>query len=205
MLGEQARAPARAPRCAGCAAPAAACGTARARPGSAGSARRGGAAARSSDDRAVGRRRPAASATSSHRIGHAPRRSLARPAREQLLAQLAPGPVQPHLGRRLGDAQLGGDGLVGQVVDVAQHDHGPQPGRQVVEGVRRAGRAARPASAGASGSCSGRSSATAIVVGRARRGGAGARLPRWVDAQFAVIRYSQVVNWASPRNRFRPR
>ena len=30
------------------------------------------------------------------------------------------------------------------------------------------------------------------------------RLPRWVVAQFAVIRYSQVVNWASPRKCFRP-
>ena len=31
------------------------------------------------------------------------------------------------------------------------------------------------------------------------------RLPRWVAAQFAVMRYIQVENWASPRKRLRPR
>ncbi len=40
----------------------------------------------------------------------------------------------PDLGRRHGDAQLGGDGLVGQVVHVAQDHHGP----------RASGRRARP-------------------------------------------------------------
>ena len=48
--------PGRAPRCAGPAGPAAACGTAPARPGSAGTARRGAGLAPSSSDRAVGRR-----------------------------------------------------------------------------------------------------------------------------------------------------
>ena len=76
--------------------------------------------------------------------------------REQAVAQLAAGPVQAHLGRRLRDAQLGGDGLVGQVVDVAEHDDGPQPGRQAGEGLAAAGRGASAASARASGSSSGR-------------------------------------------------
>src|SRR3954447_3646537 len=52
----------------------------------------------------------------------------------EVLAELAAGSVQTHLRRRLGDAQLGGDGLVGQVVDVAEHDHGPQAGGQLTQG-----------------------------------------------------------------------
>src|SRR2546428_4189426 len=54
--------------------------------------------------------------------------------RVQLLAQPATGPVEPDLGRCLRDAELGGYGLVGQVVDVAQDDDRPQPRRQIGEG-----------------------------------------------------------------------
>ena len=199
-----ARARARAPRCAGCAAPAAACGTAPARPGSAGSARRGGGRR--------GRRSAVPSATSASSVGDVvtphrrpPRRRSPgpRPGNTRL-AQLAAGPVEPHLGRRLGDAELGGDRLVGQVVDVAEHDDGPQLRRQVARGRPRAGRGAgwrRPGPRGrARGRCRRR---------RRRRGASSVRrrerLPRWVAAQFAVIRYSQVVNCASPRKRFSPR
>ena len=93
------------------------------------------------------RRRPAASASVVTPHGRAlvivrHRRALPRQ-REQLARAAAAGPVEAHLGRRLGDAELGGDGLVGQVVDVAQHDHGPQPGRQLGGAPRRAGRAGR--------------------------------------------------------------
>ena len=41
-------------------------------------------------------------------------RLLLAPQREEPLPQLAPGPVQPDLGRRLADAQLGGDGSWGR-------------------------------------------------------------------------------------------
>src|SRR3954469_8451182 len=59
---------------------------------------------------------------------------LLTPHREQPLPELATSPVQAHLGRRLADAQLVGDGLMGQVVDVAQHDHRPQLGGQLSQG-----------------------------------------------------------------------
>ena len=80
----------------------------------------------------------------------------------------------------LGDAQLGGDGLVGQVVDVAQHDHGPQPGREARAGRAapgRAGRRARPGRRGrarAGGRRPGGRRASSSWRWRARR-------PRWVD------------------------
>src|SRR5262249_41808792 len=48
--------------------------------------------------------------------------------------QRPPGPVEPDLGGRLGDAELGRDGLVWEVVHVAEHDDGPQPGRQLGDG-----------------------------------------------------------------------
>src|SRR5688500_14830751 len=54
--------------------------------------------------------------------------------REQALPQLATGPVEPDLGRRLGDAELSRDLLVGEVVDVTEDDHRPQPVRQFLEG-----------------------------------------------------------------------
>src|SRR5688572_27614352 len=53
--------------------------------------------------------------------------------REQPLAQLASCPVQAHLGGSLADAQLGGDGLVREVVDVPEHDHGPQLGGKLLQ------------------------------------------------------------------------
>ena len=143
--------------------PAAACGTARPRPGSAGSARRGGVR-RPIGRGSRGRRRPGAAAP--RRCRHTARAAssssslAARP--EHLLAQLAAGPVEAHLGRRLGDAELGGDGLVGQVVDVAQHDDGG--GRS--SRARRAPRAGPAASASARGRVvvGARSSTTGVVV-----------------------------------------
>ena len=42
-------------------------------------------------------------------------------------------PVQTDLRRRDRDPQLLGDVLVGQAVDVLEHDERPQPGRQLVE------------------------------------------------------------------------
>src|SRR2546429_3665985 len=68
--------------------------------------------------------------TSSHRMC-----GLLSTQREQLLPQLAPRPVQPDLGGRLGDAELLGDRLVGKVVDIAQDDDRPQLRRQLLEGI----------------------------------------------------------------------
>src|SRR5436190_11084208 len=56
------------------------------------------------------------------------------PHREQPLPQLFPRSVQPHLGGRLADPQLLSDGLVGEVVDVAQHHDRPQSGRKGRDG-----------------------------------------------------------------------
>ena len=44
---------------------------------------------------------------------------------EQLLTQAAASPVEAHLGRGLADAELSGNLLVRQVVDVPEHDHHP--------------------------------------------------------------------------------
>ena len=124
--------------------------------------------------------------------------------REQPLPQLAAGPVQPDLGRRLGDPQLRGDGLVGQVVDVAEHDDGAQRRRAARPGRPSSGRAARrprPCPRGRT-----RGARRAWRRRRtARRGGPWCAADRWVDAQLAVIRYIQVEKRASPRKRLRPR
>src|SRR5207302_11342772 len=65
--------------------------------------------------------------TSSHRMG-----GLLSLHREQTLAQPAPGPMEPHLGSRLTDPELVGDGLVGQVVHVPEYDDRPQALGQVL-------------------------------------------------------------------------
>ena len=52
---------------------------------------------------------------------------------EHLLAKTAAGAVETDFGGTDRDAELVGDGLVREVVDVAQHDHGPQAGRQVAD------------------------------------------------------------------------
>src|SRR6059058_2425219 len=74
-----------------------------------------------------------ASTTSSHRTGPLLCQSLP-PGGEEPLPQLLAGPVQAHLGGRLADTELGGDRLVGQVVDVTQDDDRPQARRQILEG-----------------------------------------------------------------------
>ena len=58
---------------------------------------------------------------------------------EQVLPELLACPVEAHLGRRLGDPELGGDGLVGQVVDVSQHHHLAELGGKCLEGVGEPG------------------------------------------------------------------
>src|SRR5438477_7019425 len=68
--------------------------------------------------------------TSSHRMG-----ALLSQLREQPLPETAAGPVQVHLGRRLADAELVGDGRMGQVVDVAQDDHRPEAIGELLEGL----------------------------------------------------------------------
>src|SRR5579871_6562348 len=76
------------------------------------------------------------SATSSHWNPDSDRTCVLLLAAERVepLAEFPAGPVQPHLGRRLADAELGRDALVGKVIDVPQHDDGPQPRGQLLEG-----------------------------------------------------------------------
>src|SRR5581483_4921882 len=52
---------------------------------------------------------------------------------EEALPQSAPGPVEADLGRPFRDTQLGGDGLVGEVVHVTQHHDGAHVGREGLE------------------------------------------------------------------------
>src|SRR5690606_11031722 len=125
-------------RCAAGAWPGAASGTARPRPGTAGTARRGAAR----PGRAAPRRRRwrPAPRTAPHTARRSPPlgisdRTPSLPAREELVAQLLPGTVKAHLRRRLGDAQLGSDRLVRELVHVPQADDGPQAGREPVERV----------------------------------------------------------------------
>src|SRR5262249_40117989 len=47
---------------------------------------------------------------------------------EQTVAQKPTGSMQPDLGGRFGDAEFGGDLIVGKFVDVAQHHHLAQAG-----------------------------------------------------------------------------
>src|SRR5436190_23883759 len=54
--------------------------------------------------------------------------------RKETLTQNPPGPMEADLGRSLGDTEFGGDLVVGQLVDVAQHDHLAQTGRQLRNG-----------------------------------------------------------------------
>src|SRR3954447_6549018 len=78
------------------------------------------------------------SATSSHRTFVALLVSWVSTLREKLFPQLLASAVQADLGGRLGDAELGGDGLVGQVVDVTQDDDGPQARRELAQRNREA-------------------------------------------------------------------
>ena len=185
------------------AAPAAACGTGPARPGTAGSARRARrrGAVEPVAPSTIGSARPARrTRSSSDRTGW----SSSPREREQPLPQLAAGPVQPDLGGRLARCPAR---------------------RRWPRGAGRRRRAARRRPAAASGSsrervgepvAHGRGVGLGLgvvaragvgerrVVVEARRGGAGRACPSWVAAQLAVIRYSQVENCASPRKRFRP-
>ena len=101
-----------------------------------------------------------------HARAYRPRRVLV----EQVAQPLA-APVQAHLGRRHRDAELLGDLLVRQAVDVLQHDEHPQLRRQVLERAGRAGPAAADCSADSSGWASmrvstGSSSMASSDVGR---------------------------------------
>ena len=92
---------------------------------------------------------------------------------------------------------------MGQVVDVAEDDHGPEPGRQLLEALGHpvALEAGRGLQLGVVlGPGVGERAVVVELVVAAR-----ARLASWVEAQLAVIRYIQVVKRASPRNRCSPR
>ena len=130
------------------------------------------------------------------------RRPLVTPA-EHLLAQTATGSVQTNLRRRRRDAELGGDRLVGKVVDVAQNHDRTEPGRQLGESSLEL----------AAGDC-GVGPRLGIELGTGvdhRRVDVellvlvAPATPECVDAQFAVMRYSHVENCASPRNWRTPR
>ena len=94
--------------------------------------------------------------------------------------------MEAHLGRRLGDAELGGDLVVRQFVDVAQHDHLAQARRELGDGDLEA--SAQRRRIGVLGRVViGRVSRTG-ASGAARRGGGGADRADAEAAQLAVIR-----------------
>src|SRR5579875_4107572 len=72
--------------------------------------------------------RPGHTSSTDHACG-----PIGRPALLERVLEPPAGPVQADLGRRFGDAELGGDGVVGQVVDVAQDDDLPEPDGKVAE------------------------------------------------------------------------
>ena len=113
-------------------------------------------------------------------------------------------PMEADLGRRHRDAELLGDLLVRQAVDVFQHDEHAQLRRQCSTAPARRSRAAdcSAASSGCASGCGSRSGP---------RGSRRAESARWrrrrltvVYAVFAVMRYIHVVNCASPRKPSRP-
>src|SRR5690348_16856591 len=80
-------------------------------------------------------------ATSSHRMV-APR-GLARGLLVEQVAEALAAAMESHLRRRDRDAELLGDLLVAQAVDVLQHDEHPQLGREVLHRTGEAGEGGR--------------------------------------------------------------
>ena len=80
----------------------------------------------------------------------------------------------------------------------------PAAGGQPAQRVAAAGRAGAAGRPDASGSAVGPQVVDRRARRRAPRGGAGRAGPGGSTAQLAVIRYSQVENCASPRNRLQP-
>ena len=181
--------------------PAAACGTAPARPGSAGTARRGRAWSGVEGTRVVDGTAGAARRPPSHRTGGLVRRrdDVAQVTRRRAACAGpgagAPWPPTPRCRARRRSPRGAGRRCRAGPRRPAAWAAGVA--RRLADPLAQVGRARAPAS----GSCAGSGIVDERGRRRARRGGAGARRPRWVEAQLAVMRYSQVVNCASPRKR----